>query len=105
MTEAPITLPGELLLQLVELIDRLRDETAEFLDHPGDQQSWYNHGYANGMVLALHHLGQAECLGGRHPDDPERLGGNPAPPWGKAYRHGESRGREETHEITGIPAT
>ena len=105
MTEAPITLPDEQLLQLVELIDRLRDETAEFLDHPGDQQLWYNRGYANGMVLALHPVGQAECLGSRHPDAPERLGGHLALPWDRAYRHGESRGCEEAHEITGIPAT
>ena len=31
----------------------------DFLGEPGDQQLWYNRGYANGMVLALLRLGQA----------------------------------------------
>ena len=105
MTESSPALPEALLSQLLDLIDRLRDETAEFLDNPGDQQLWYNRGYANGMVLALQRLGQEAQLAGRGPDDAAALAGQLALPWGKAYRHGETRGSEETHEITGIPAT
>ncbi|MCB1789218.1 MAG: hypothetical protein KDJ27_02665 [Gammaproteobacteria bacterium] len=93
--------PDDLLIQLIDLIDRLRDETADYLDKPGDQQLWYNRGYANGMVLALQALGDAAALGERRPDDPDVLGAQLALPWGKAYRHGEAVGRQETFDVTG----
>ena len=54
--------PEGLLSRLLDLIDRLRRETEGFLGAPGDQQLWYNRGYANGMVLALLRLGQALSL-------------------------------------------
>lgn len=98
-------LPDELLSQLLDLIDRLRRETAGFLDQPGDQQTWYNRGYANGMVTTLMGLGRARQLGGREPDDPGLIAGHLAMPWGKAYRHGETMGSKETQEITGNQAT
>ena len=98
-------LPDELISQLLDLIDRLRDETADFLDDPGDQQQWYDRGYANGMLIALQRLGQAARLGDRMPDDEADLQGHIAMPWGKAYRHGESRGGAETYEISGNPTT
>ena len=104
MTESPHDVPEDLLLQLLDLIDRLRDETEGFIDSPGDQQLWYNRGYANGIVLALQQLGCAARLSGRAADDPELLAGHLLLPWGQAYRHGESRGSDETHEITGIPS-
>lgn len=94
-------LPDELLQQLLDLIDRLREETAGFLADPGDQQLWYNRGYANGMVRALAELGQVAALAGREPDDAEALGGHVAMAWGKAYRHGEEMGSKETYQITG----
>ena len=94
-------LPDELLSQLLDLIDELRRETDGFLGKPGDQQLWYNRGYANGMVLALLRLGQYGALGNRLADEPGQLDGHLAMPWGKAYRHGESNGSRETHEITG----
>lgn len=97
-------MPDELLRQLIDLIDKLRDETEGFLDSPGDQQLWYNRGYANGMVLALQRLRKEHALGSRQPDDAEAIGGQIALPWGKAYQHGETVGSNETHEITGIPA-
>ena len=93
--------PDELLRQLVDLIDRLREEAAGFLDQPGDQQAWYNRGYANGVLLALHQLVPAGRLDKRMPDDPAVLAGHLALPWGRAYRHGETIGQRETHEITG----
>lgn len=105
MTEPQSGLTDDLLGQLLALIDQLRDETAGFLDSPGDQQLWYNRGYANGMVLALQRLGQEARLGQRRPDDPDALSTHVPLAWGKAYRHGEQRGSQETHEITGIPQT
>jgi hypothetical protein len=96
-------LPQALLDQLLALVDRLRDESAGYLEEPGDQQLWYNRGYANGMVLALRSLGQDAALGDRLPDDPDQLGPHGPMAWGRAYRHGEETGRRETHEITGIP--
>jgi hypothetical protein len=94
-------LSDDLLQQLLDLIDRLRDESAGFQDQPGDQQLWYNRGYANGMVQALAELGAGARLEGRQPDDSEVLAPHLPMPWGKAYRHGEQMGQRETHEITG----
>ncbi len=93
--------PHELLQQLIDLVDELREKTEGFLEQAGDQQLWYDRGYANGMLLALRDLGQAELLGERRPDDPGELGAHFAMAWGKAYRHGETMGSRETHEITG----
>jgi hypothetical protein len=94
----------ELLDQLLDLIDRLRGETEDFLDRPGDQQLWYNRGYANGMVSALLRLGVAGSLAPRVPDDPEAIAAQLTMPWGKAYRHGEEMSSRETFEITGNPS-
>jgi len=105
MSELPHELPDELIEQLLELCDSLREETRTFLDEPGDQQVWYNRGYANGMLAALQRLGQAHRLADRSLDDIDEIGGQFAMPWGKAYRHGEAMGSRETHEITGIKAT
>jgi hypothetical protein len=98
-------LPDELMNQLLELIDRLRVETAGYLDEPGDQQTWYNRGYANGMVLALGRLGQTERVGRREPDNMDKLSGQMAMPWGKAYRHGEAVGSRETEQLKGNQST
>jgi len=98
-------LSEELLEQLLNLVDRLRAETTGFLEEPGDQQVWYNRGYANGMVLALRRLDCAAQLGDRRPDDVDRLSVQMAMPWGKAYRHGETVGSQEIEEITGIQPT
>jgi hypothetical protein len=94
-------LPDELLSQLLDLIDTLRRETDGFLEDAGDRQLWYNRGYANGMVLALLRLGQSGPLAHRLADDLGQLDAHFTMPWGKAYRHGESTGCRETHEITG----
>ena len=94
-------LPDALLSQLLDLVDSLRIETGDFAEQAGDQQRWYNRGYANGMVLALRQLGQARRLGDRLPDDAELLQRHDSMPWGKAYRHGQSTGSRETYEITG----
>jgi hypothetical protein len=101
MPEPSSDLPAELVAQLLGLVDRLREETADFAEQPGDAQQWYNRGYANGMVLALQRLGQRTSLGDRLPDDSGPLQAQVSMPWGKAYRHGEEVGERETYEITG----
>lgn len=94
--------PSQALLdQLLDLIDELRRETQDYLDQPGDQQAWYNRGYANGMLLALADLVPPQRLGGRMADTADQLGHQFTMPWGKAYRHGEQMGSRETREITG----
>lgn len=97
-------LSDDLLSQLLDLIDSLRRESAEFLDNPGDQQLWYNRGYANGMLTALYSLGAGDRLGPREPDRAADIDAQAVMAWGKAYRHGESVGSRETFEITGNPA-
>ncbi len=97
--------PDELIEQLLALIDSLHAETRGFLDDPGDQQVWYNRGYANGMLSALKRLGLGDRLGGRLVDADDALAAHLAMPWGRAYRHGEAMGRRETHEITGTPVS
>ncbi len=101
MSEPSPELSAELLAQLLTLIDSLRAETASFLDEPGDQQAWYNRGYANGMLTALRGLGQGHRLGDRRVDDADQIESQQSLPWGKAYRHGEAKGSHETLEITG----
>ena len=105
MNESPDALSDDVLVQLLDLIDRLREQTAGFLENPADQQLWYDRGYANGMVLALQRMGQQARLDERRPDDRSAFSAQLPLAWGKAYLHGEQRGSDETHEITGIPQT
>lgn len=96
-----ITLPDELLSQLIDLINRLRSQAPDFLQHPDRQQDWYNRGYANGMVSGLRELLATSQTDGLDPDDPAQLDAHRGTPWLKAYRHGEETGRRETLEISG----
>jgi len=48
-----------ILPQLLELICDLYDDSQDFPDRTDDAQLWYNRGYANGVIHALHHLGYA----------------------------------------------
>jgi len=90
----------DILRQLVDLVARLYDETAGFADDPGDSQQWYNRGYANGIVRALHELGQGEALAARLSADPQDvLAGHEVMAWGKAYQHGADMGYRETFEV------
>ena len=105
MPQAPAVLSAHIVTQLIDLIDRLRDETADCFEQPDDQQRWYNRGYANGIVLALRELNQFDALADRTLDDVRLIDAAVGLPWGKAYRHGETMGRRETYEISGIQSS
>ena len=91
----------ELLEQLCRLIRELREESADFVEHPEDSQRWYNRGYANGMLTGLQRLLGETRPCGQLSDDPQLLEGLELMAWGKAYRHGEQVGERETYEISG----
>jgi hypothetical protein len=92
-----------LLERLLQLIERLQRETAGFLDRPEQEQLWYNRGYANGMLTALHDLGYGDRSIGRAQQDPgDVLDGCEALGWGRAYRHGEEVGDRETREVLAL---
>ena len=90
----------DLVQQLTELISRLYDESNGFLESPGDQQLWYNRGYANGMINVLDASGY-DCRLREYVDpDPEDMTeGVELMPWGKAYAHGMEVGEQECQEI------
>lgn len=89
-----------ILGQLLDLIVRLYAETEDFAQNPGDAQLWYNRGYANGMVKALHELGRDDEVAARISLDAEDVNaGHEVMAWGKAYQHGLETGYRETFEI------
>jgi hypothetical protein len=94
--------PETLLPQLLTLVCDLYEDTEGFSARTEDAQLWYNRGYANGMVEALRELGflpQLEAL--IEPDPDDVVAGHELLPWGKAYAHGHTKGRRETHEVMG----
>ena len=92
----------DLLQRLCRLVQRLRDESADFTEHHEDGQRWYNRGYANGMLRGLQQLLGTQVPCGQLPDDEALLAGHEVMAWGKAYRHGEQVGEKETYEICGV---
>ena len=95
-------LSRDLLEQLCQLVRRLRAESADYAEHHEDGQRWYNRGYANGMLRGLRKLLGEEAPCGQSLDDEAELAGHEVMAWGKAYRHGEQVGENETHEICGM---
>lgn len=90
---------ASIIEQLVALARRLRAESADFLENPGDGQTWYNRGYAAGMLTALRELGYGEALGDDCAEDPEQaLGPHRVMAWGQAYQHGQEKGWSDTRE-------
>lgn len=93
--------PVEAILErLLALIERLHAETEGFYDQPEQEQLWYNRGYANGMIGALHTLGYGDAVRTRvHADAADLLDGCELLSWGRAYLHGQETGVRETHEV------
>lgn len=86
--------------KLLGLARRLRAESADYLDNPGDGQLWYNRGYAAGILRALRELGYSEVLGEDCADDPEAsLAPHRVMAWGQAYDHGRDKGWSDTREV------
>lgn len=100
----PLPTPQQTLLErLLRLVERLYAETADFAEHPEQEQLWYNRGYANGMLQALRDLGYADMLTGRiAADQTDPVADCAALGWARAYRHGEQMGLQETREV--LPA-
>ena len=89
-----------ILDRLLALIERLQAETEGFYDQPEQEQLWYNRGYANGMIAALHTLGYGDAVRSRvQVDAPDLLDGCELLGWGRAYQHGQETGARETHEV------
>jgi len=81
---------------LLQLIQRLYAETEGLAEGDGDLQSWYNRGYANGMIQVCDELGYRERVRALvRPDSPGLIAGQEFLPWGKAYRHGFEKGAGE----------
>lgn len=94
------------LEQLLELIERLYQETAGFAEEFDDGQPWYNRGYANGMIAALTTLGYRQFVDARlRVDEPDLLAGHEIMAWGKAYRHGFEVGAKDVSDVIGPIAT
>jgi len=92
-------IPKDLLEQLCRLVKQLREESADFGEHHEDAQQWYNRGYANGMLRGLQRVLTQDCPCVQTLDDDMLLQGHEVMAWGKAYRHGEQMGEQETYEI------
>lgn len=93
--------PIEAILErLLTLIERLQAETEGFYARPEQEQLWYNRGYANGMIGALHTLGYGDAVRTRvQADAPDLLDDCELLSWGRAYLHGQETGARETREV------
>lgn len=99
-------LDDPLIHRLLELARELIDGSEDYLERQDDPQLWYNRGYANGMLAALHALGygadaDADADAAIGPDCYDAARDQAHLPWGKAYEHGREMGISETYEITG----
>ncbi len=86
--------------RLIALAKRLRRESAEFLEQPGDSQSWYNRGYGGGILSAMRELGYSNALDDEcAQDDAQSLAPHRIMAWGQAYAHGFEKGVEDTRDV------
>jgi len=91
---------NELLANLVELVRGLYADTNGFLERTDELQAWYNRGYANGVIGVLRDRAadvDLDVLGELDPAD--TIAAQEWLPWGRAYRHGLEKGREEALEV------
>ncbi len=99
MTDHP-----RIIERLLALAERLYADTEGFLDQPGEQQLWYDRGYANGMIQALREAGAGERVAARlAPDAADIAADWAALAWGQAYAHGHAMGLREAREVLGLP--
>lgn len=93
-------MPSTTVNRLIALATRLRNETADFLDSPGDGQAWYNRGYGGGILRALRELGHGAALDEHCADDPDQVLAPHRPmAWGRAYEHGREKGWSDTRQV------
>jgi hypothetical protein len=91
-----------LITRLLELAGELTEGSEGYLDRQDDPQLWYNRGYANGMLAALHRLGYgADADAAVDPDCYDAARDQAHLPWGKAYEHGREMGIGETYQVMG----
>ena len=90
------------LQRLLQLVAELYDECGQLSTEDEDLQSWYNRGYADGMVKALTQLGFGRELADLIPAEPLSLSDAECfLPWGKAHTHGLEMGERETLDVLG----
>ncbi len=96
-------LPGlqrNTLARLIGIVERLRGESAGFQDEPGNQQLWYDRGYANGVLHTLVALGYGDQVAAAGMTaDPGLDAAVEALAWGRAYRHGHEVAARDTREV------
>ena len=87
--------------QLAGLVERLYQESEEYVQNPSDAQLWYNRGYANGIVAFLNAQGYADKIKHLKLDAEDLYKGEQIMEWHKAYHHGFEMGLSESEEVTG----
>jgi len=85
--------------KLTGMVERLYNETEEYLDNPSDAQLWYNRGYANGMVAYFRKNGFIEKLSHLTLEAEDVLKNECIMEWHKAYHHGFEMGERESAEV------
>jgi len=85
--------------KLTGLVERLYNETEEYLDNPSDAQLWYNRGYANGMVAYFRKNGFIEKLSHLNLEAEDVHKNECIMEWHKAYHHGFEMGERESSEV------
>ena len=86
--------------KLIEIVDRLYQETEGYEDNQSDAQLWYNRGYANGVVAVLVEKGLSGKMESQLSlDEADIHKGNCFMEWEKAYHHGYEMGVSEATEV------
>jgi hypothetical protein len=85
--------------KLAGLVERLYEETEEYIDNPSDAQLWYNRGYANGVVAYFRANGFVKKLNHLKLDEPGLHEKQQVMEWHKAYHHGFEMGERESGEV------
>lgn len=87
--------------QLAGLVERLYQDSEEYVQNPSDAQLWYDRGYANGMVAFLNALGYGDKIKHLNLDGEDLYQGEQIMEWHKAYHHGFEMGLRESQEVAG----